>query len=322
MNVQYSYYKSIWKTPVWERRKQGSAWHINGLTPYICTLTWEMWRIWLMKYYWHTELFFGKFFIFISVFGIYALYKIGTIIPQLMLELRSWILLWILKQYCVKTWFDSEWDVVGTGPRIICIQRGRKKCTRSLIVNIFGTKCHVVTILARRERVSRYMCSKWPPSAVKQCRCRWTAERTMAVVCLVWWLHMVSRSTFSVAGFKFIPNTGNCSMCWWLGSEPILPSSSYLFTVFVLPVPLQYSLALLKGQPFSHCCCLLLRAPTQHDIRVTRANITLQYRARIVTTCHFVPKILTIKEWVHFFGHLCIKVEGSEWTSKVCTFVL
>jgi hypothetical protein len=35
------------------------------------------------------------------------------------------------------------------------------------------------------------------------------------------------------------------------------------------------------------------------------ANITLQYRARIVTTCHFVPKILTIEEWVHFFGSLC-----------------
>jgi hypothetical protein len=24
------------------------------------------------------------------------------------------------------------------------------------------------------------------------------------------------------------------------------------------------------------------------------------------TTCHFVPKILTIREWVHFFGPLCI----------------
>jgi hypothetical protein len=29
---------------------------------------------------------------------------------------------------------------------------------------------------------------------------------------------------------------------------------------------------------------------------VAIADITLQYRARIVTTCHFVPKILTIKE--------------------------
>jgi hypothetical protein len=28
---------------------------------------------------------------------------------------------------------------------------GSKKCTHSLIVNIFGTKLHVVTILARRE---------------------------------------------------------------------------------------------------------------------------------------------------------------------------
>jgi hypothetical protein len=35
-------------------------------------------------------------------------------------------------------------------------------------------------------------------------------------------------------------------------------------------------------------------------------NIMLQYHIRIVTTCHFVPKILTIKKWVHFFfGLLC-----------------
>jgi hypothetical protein len=27
---------------------------------------------------------------------------------------------------------------------------------------------------------------------------------------------------------------------------------------------------------------------------------SLSLRTRIVTTCHFVPKILTIKEWVHF----------------------
>jgi hypothetical protein len=36
-------------------------------------------------------------------------------------------------------------------------------------------------------------------------------------------------------------------------------------------------------------------------------NDSLSLRARIVTTCHFVPKILTIKEWVHFFGPLCIR---------------
>jgi hypothetical protein len=30
--------------------------------------------------------------------------------------------------------------------------------------------------------------------------------------------------------------------------------------------------------------------------------------ARIATTCHFVPKILAIKEWVHFFGPLCIDI--------------
>jgi hypothetical protein len=35
-------------------------------------------------------------------------------------------------------------------------------------------------------------------------------------------------------------------------------------------------------------------------------TLSLSLRTRIVTTCHFVPKILTIKEWVHFFGPLCI----------------
>jgi hypothetical protein len=76
---------------------------------------------------------------------------------------------------------------------------------------------------------------------------------------------------------------------------------------------------LLKGQPFSHCCCcLLLAARTRHDTHVTHVtfaicweNVTLHYRARIVTTCHFVPKILTIKEWVHFFfGPLCTYVKS------------
>jgi hypothetical protein len=33
---------------------------------------------------------------------------------------------------------------------------------------------------------------------------------------------------------------------------------------------------------------------------VAIVDIMLQYRATIVTTCHFVPKISTIKEWVHF----------------------
>jgi hypothetical protein len=51
---------------------------------------------------------------------------------------------------------------------------------------------------------------------------------------------------------------------------------------------------LLKGQPFSYCCCCLLLA-ARHS-RDSCENITLQYRARIVTTCHFVPKILTIKQ--------------------------
>jgi hypothetical protein len=31
--------------------------------------------------------------------------------------------------------------------------------------------------------------------------------------------------------------------------------------------------------------------------RDTRANFALQYRARIVTTCHFVAKMLTIEEF-------------------------
>jgi hypothetical protein len=57
------------------------------------------------------------------------------------------------------------------------IQSGPKKCTHFLMVNIFGTKWHVVTIL-RGKRVSHYMCSKWPPSAAKQRWCRRTAERT------------------------------------------------------------------------------------------------------------------------------------------------
>jgi hypothetical protein len=77
----------------------------------------------------------------------------------------------------------------------------------------------------------------------------------------------------STVGFKFIPNTGNCSTCWWLSSKLILPLSLYLFNVFLLPVPLQYSLALLKGQIFSHCCCRLpLAARTRHDTHVTHVK--------------------------------------------------
>jgi hypothetical protein len=37
------------------------------------------------------------------------------------------------------------------------LEKGPKKCTHSLIVNIFGTKWHVVTILARREGESLYV---------------------------------------------------------------------------------------------------------------------------------------------------------------------
>jgi hypothetical protein len=51
---------------------------------------------------------------------------------------------------------------------------------------------------------------------------------------------------------------------------------------------------------------VILIHSVQQSSRDTCAIITLQYRARIVTTCHFIPKILTIKEWVHFFGPLCI----------------
>jgi hypothetical protein len=91
----------------------------------------------------------------------------------------------------------------------------------------------------------------------------------------------------STVGFKFIPNTGNCSTCWWLSSKLILPLSLYLFNVFVLPVPLQ-----------------------------------LHYRSRIVTTCHFVPKILTIKEWVHFFLPLCIAMTTSKRGWQVRTSIL
>jgi hypothetical protein len=53
----------------------------------------------------------------------------------------------------------------------------------------FGTKCHVVIILARSERESHCICSKCPPSAAKQRRCRRTAERIRLSVCPVWWLH-------------------------------------------------------------------------------------------------------------------------------------
>jgi hypothetical protein len=89
---------------------------------------------------------------------------------------------------------------------------------------------------------------------------------------------------------------------------------------------LQYSLALLKGQPFSHCCCcLLFTASTQHNTQVTHVtfaicweNIILHYRARIVTTCHLVPKIWAIKEWVHFLDPSVYEVGTTE--NKVFTW--
>jgi hypothetical protein len=80
---------------------------------------------------------------------------------------------------------------------------------------------------AEREWGIMGMCSKWLPSAAKQRRCRRTAGLTTAVsVSGVMAAHdasMVSRSAFSVAGFKFTPNTGNCWTCWWLSSKLILP---------------------------------------------------------------------------------------------------
>jgi hypothetical protein len=39
-------------------------------------------------------------------------------------------------------------------------------------------------------------------------------------------------------------------------------------------------------------------------------NITLYYRARIVTACHFVPKILSMKEWIHFLDPSVYKTCG------------
>jgi hypothetical protein len=51
-------------------------------------------------------------------------------------------------------------------------------------------------------------------------------------------------------------------------------------------------------------------------------NDSLSLRARIVTTCHFVPKILTIKEWVHFFGPLCIYIYTFGLIQKMRQFLL
>ena len=46
--------------------------------------------------------------------------------------------------------------------------------------------------------------------------------------------------------FKFVVNVGNCLRCWWHCSKLSLPLSLYLLYVFILPVPLQQSLAFNK----------------------------------------------------------------------------
>jgi hypothetical protein len=53
------------------------------------------------------------------------------------------------KHMCTRTHTRSHTHTISHTHSHTLTQRGSKKCTHSLIVNIFGTKLHVVTILAR-----------------------------------------------------------------------------------------------------------------------------------------------------------------------------
>jgi hypothetical protein len=57
------------------------------------------------------------------------------------------------------------------------------------------------------------------------------------------------------------------------GLETVVGAQYHLFNLSII----QHSLALLKGQPFSHrCCCILLAAPMRHNIHMTHVQ-TLHY---------------------------------------------
>jgi hypothetical protein len=102
----------------------------------------------------------------------------------------------------------------------------------------------------------------------------------------------------STVGFKFIPNTGNCSTCWWLSSKLIL--AIVVVPLYCFRTSSTTSIQSCVAQRTTFQSSLLLStARSAHAARHSRdtcANITLQFRARIVTTCYFVPKILTIKK--------------------------
>jgi hypothetical protein len=181
-----------------------------------------------------------------------------------------------------------------------------------LIVNIFGTKSHVVTILARREIESLYVFEVI--TAAKQRRCRRAAERTTAVsVSGVMAAHdtlMVSCSASGVAGFcrlQIYPEYGQLF-------DMLVAEFQTHSAIVVVPLHCFRTSSTTSIQP---CIAqrttfqpslLLSTARSAHTARHSRdtcANITLQYHARIVTTCHFVPKILSKSEYI-FLDPLCI----------------
>ena len=84
------------------------------------------------------------------------------------------------------------------------------------------------------------------------------------------------------------------------------PLSLYFLNVFVLPVPLQSALRCsnvnLTDINIFIIYNLHVFLSLAHNHAICWENITLQNRSRTVILCHFVPKILTIKEWVHNFS--------------------
>jgi hypothetical protein len=183
------------------------------------------------------------------------------------------------------------------------VQRGPKKCAHSLIVNIFGTKWHVVTILGRRESV--IMCVRSdhhqrPPNcwANYGCQCVWCDGCT-------WFL--VARSVWLASNLSRI-----WAVVWRVGGR--VPKSfchcrtSLLFSYFQyhFNTALRCSKDNLSAIVAAVYCSQCPRGTTFTDIHMTHVQ-TLHYIPR--KNCNYMSlcsKDIDYQRVSTFFRPLCI----------------
>jgi hypothetical protein len=179
---------------------------------------------------------------------------------------------------------------------IVCTE-GSKKSTHSLIVNIFGTKWHIVTILMRYCSVMFSHVCTCERFYLQQDGVPPHYHRHVRVY--------LDDTTWTKARSK---------RCYWVPTMVSRPNTSRL-----LPVGNLEEWSLTKASHTEHATRTHRRVMCSHHTRHTDShsslsssaastlfwplmvvtsntyNDSLSLHATIVTTCHFVPDILTIK---------------------------